>query len=184
MNATRRQLFPVFAAGCWAAFGLVGAARAGAVPNALTDAEVLGIYIQVNSFDVETALLGRAQANSKEVREMAAHVSSAHLGVRQAAFDLAATCKVSPVLPSGRVAAAVEHTRTMTNLMSLTGAEFDKAYLRHEAAFHRAAIDAVRQVLLPAATCPALKTHFKDVLPAFEQHVSETEALARGLTAR
>ena len=184
MNATRKHLLPVFAAGCWAAFGLIGAARAGVVPTALTDAEVLGVYIQVNGFDIETALLGRAQASSTEVREMATHVSADHLGVRHAAFDLAATCKVSPVLPSSRVTAAIEHDRSMANLTSLIGTQFDKAYLRHEVAFHRAAIDAVRQVLLPSATCPALKAHFKDVLPAFEQHVSETEALARGLAAR
>jgi hypothetical protein len=56
--------------------------------------------------------------------------------------------------------------------------------VRHEVIFHRAAIDAVKQVRLPAATCPALVAHFKDVLPALEHHVSETEALARGLTAR
>ena len=31
--------------------------------SALTDAEVVGVYIQVNSFDIETALLGRAQAS-------------------------------------------------------------------------------------------------------------------------
>lgn len=179
-----QRLLPIFAAGCWVVFGLAGSATAGTVHTAMTDAEVLGVYIQVNSFDIETALLGRAQANSKAVRELAARVASDHVGVRQAAFDLASQCKVSPVVPKSRDTAAIEHGRSMTTLTALNGVEFDRAYLQHEAAFHRAAVNAVRQVLLPSATCPALKVHFKDVLPALEHHLSETEALARELTTR
>lgn len=172
------------AAGCWILLGHAGSAIANGASTAATDAEILGTYIQVNGFDVETALLGRSQASSPAVRELATRVSSDHLGVRQAAFELAAKCKVSPVLAGSRAAAAREHDRAMTTLATLTGAAFDKAYLQHEAAFHRAAIDAVREVLQPSATCPALKDHFKEVLPAFERHLSETQALARELAAR
>jgi putative membrane protein len=174
----------------FAGSALAGSAVAATASNvhstiaAVSDAEILGTYIQVNGFDVETALLGRAQASSSAVRELAVRVSSDHLGVRQAAFDLAAKCKVSPVLASSRNAPASEHGRAMATLLTLTGGEFDRAYVQHEVAFHRAAIDAVRQVLLPAATCPALKSHFRDVLPAFAKHLSETEALASLLTGR
>jgi putative membrane protein len=174
----------VCAAGCWIVLGHAGSAIANVPLTGLTDAEILGTYIQVNGFDVETALLGRSQASSAAVRELATRVASDHLGVRQAAFELAAKCKVSPVLPSGRVSAAQEHGRAMTTLVALMGAAFDKAYLQHEAAFHHSAIDAVRQVLQPSARCPALKAHFNEVLPAFERHLSETQALARELTAR
>lgn len=173
-----------FATGFSIVLAHAGSAIANVPPTALTDAEILGTYIQVNSFDVETALLGRSQASSTAVRELATRVASDHLGVRQSAFELAVKCKVSPVLASGRVSAAQEHGRAMTTLVALTGAAFDKAYLQHEAAFHHAAIDAVRQALLPSATCPALKAHFNEVLPAFERHLSETQALARELTAR
>lgn len=178
------KLLPALAAGCLVVFGLAGSAMAGSVPSALSDAEILGIYIQVNGFDIETALLGRAQANSDAVRELAAGVSSDHMSVRQTAFDLAGTCRVSPVLPGNRDAAAIDHGRAMTKLAALKGVEFDRAYVQHEVAFHRAAIDAVRQLLQPSATCPALKAHFKSVLPALERHLSETEQLFRELTAR
>jgi hypothetical protein len=48
-------------------------------------------------------------------------------------------------------------------------------------AFHQSAIEAVRNTLLPAATCPALKAHFNTVLPAFEHHLTLTEATERQL---
>lgn len=150
----------------------------------LNDAQILGIYVQVNGFDIETALLGRSQAHAEAVRKLAAHVSSDHIGVRQAAFDLAEKCKVSPSLPDDRDAAAIEHGKIMANLMAIKGDEFDKAYLRHEVEFHRAAIDAVRSLLLPSATCPELQAHFKNILPAFEHHLSQTQEIAGKVAAQ
>jgi putative membrane protein len=179
-----RTLLIALTTGCCVVLGAIGPAIAHGTPAGVTDAEALGIYVQVNGFDVETALLGRAQAASPAVRELATQVAVDHIGVRQAAFDLAVKCKVSPVLPSSRNAAAIEHGRAMTRLAALKGASFDPVYLQHEAAFHRAAIDAVRQVLEPSATCPALKAHFKEILPALEHHLSVTEELARALPTR
>ena len=173
-----------FAASCWIVLAHAGSAAARVTSNTVTDAEILGTYIQVNGFDVETALLGRSKASSSTVRELATRVSSDHVGVRKAAYELAAKCSVAPVLAGSRVAAALEHDRAMMTLATLSGPNFDKAYLQSEAAFHRSAIDAVRQVLQPSATCPALKDHFKAVLPAFERHLSETQALLRELAAR
>src|SRR4051812_12904057 len=106
----------VLAATCSATLGIVGVARAAIAPKGLTDAEVLGIYIQVNGFDIETALLGRAQASASSVRDMAKQVSSDHQAVRATAYDLARTCKVTPALPAARTEAAVDHVHTMTTL--------------------------------------------------------------------
>ncbi len=152
------------------------AATAGA--GTLSDAQIAGIYIQVNGFDIDTALLGRSQASSEAVRKLAEHVAADHIGVRQAIYGIAEQCGASPVLPSERNAAAVEHDKTLARLLALKGAEFDKAYVEHEVAFHRAAIEAVKTVLLPSAKCPELQTHLKSVLPAFEHHLMQTEALA------
>lgn len=69
-------------------------------------------------------------------------------------------------------------------LSALEGSAFDIAYLRHELAFHTSAIEAVRKALKPSATCPELRAHFEQVLPAFEHHLAETQALARELNIR
>lgn len=147
----------------------------------LTDGQIIGIYIQVNGFDIETALLGSSQAGSVEARKLAEHVVSDHLGVRQGAFALAEKCKVTPVLPAERNSAAIDHDAAMARLLKLAGADFDKAYAEHEVAFHTAAIDAVRNTLLPAAKCLDLQAHFKAVLPAFEHHLMMTKELAAHL---
>lgn len=147
-----------------------------------SDAQILAIYIQVNGFDIDTALLGRSQADSASVRELAQHVAADHLGVRRSVYEIAAQCNVSPALPAERNAAAIEHDKVLEKLIGLTGAAFDRAYLEHEVAFHRAAIEAVRSQLLPATRCPQLQAHFKAVMPALEHHLRQTEELAAGLT--
>ena len=143
----------------------------------LSDAQVIGIYIQVNGFDIETALLGRTQGSSSAVRQLAQHVASDHIGVRQAAYGLAVSCNVSPTLTSDRGAAAIEHTKAMSKLLALEGRAFDLAYLQHEIAFHAAAIEAVKTVFLASSTCLQLQAHLKQGLPAFEHHLEETRAL-------
>jgi putative membrane protein len=144
----------------------------------LNDGQILGIYIQVNGFDIETALLGSAEGASEDVRSLARHVASDHSGVRQAAYGLAEKCRVTPTLPAERIAAAIDHGKALAKLQGLKGAEFDRAYAQHEVAFHRAAIEAVKTALLPSAQCAELKAHFAQVLPAFAHHLEQTEAVA------
>jgi len=147
----------------------------------LSDGQIVAIYDQVNSFDIEAALLAAARAESPSVRALAATVAKDHIGVRNAASALARKAGMAPVLPPDRFAAALDHEALMEDLVGRSGADFDRAYISHELAFHRAAIDAVRSVLLPQAQDTTLQAHFRDVLPHFEHHLAETERVAREL---
>ena len=172
-----RRLLPAISMLCLSTSTFAGPAAT----EPLSDAQILGIYIQVNGFDIETALLGRAQAGSEVVRNLAQHVAADHVAVRLAAYVVAEKCKVTPALPDERTAAAIDHARALGNLLALNGAEFDKAYLRQEVGFHRAAIEAVKTALVPSAKCADLHAHLEAVLPAFEHHLSQTEQLAAGV---
>ena len=94
--------------------------------------------------------------------------------------DLARKLGVIPTLLNPDASPA-EHARTVALLQSTSGAEFDKAYLRHEIAFHQSVIDAVKKTLLPAIHDAELKKLVTDVLPGFEHHLAETRAVARKL---
>src|SRR6266702_2033120 len=89
----------------WAVSAAVALLTATANAGTLSDAQIVGIYIQVNGFDIDTALLGRSQASSEAVRRLAEHVAADHLGVRQAIYAIAEKCGASPVLPVERNAA-------------------------------------------------------------------------------
>lgn len=161
---------------------LIAAMAAGAaLADDLSDAQIIGIYSQVNSFDIETAMLGELRGASDQVRDLGQMVSRDHSGVRQAVHALASEIGVVPVLPPARIEAARDHDTVIMELRKLDGAAFDAAYLQHEIAFHRAAIAAVEGLLLPETESPELRAHFEAVLPAFYHHLEENIAAADAL---
>ncbi len=158
----------------------LGAATA-TLADDLSDAHIIGIYSQVNSFDIETALLGELMGSSEEVRAIGRMVSGDHSGVRAVVHALAKEIGVVPVLPPSRIDAARDHDAVILSLRNLKGADFDAAYLRHEIAFHQTAINAVEQLLIPETESPELKAHFETVLPAFYHHLAMNVEAAKSL---
>lgn len=146
----------------------------GADDSALDDGQLIAIYNQVNTFDVETGALAVERAHSDEVRALGRMVTTDHTAVKANAEALAATLGVDVVLPPGRDAAEDEHQAALERMQSLSGEAFDRAYLDHEVAFHTAAIAAVKDVLIPAAEHDELVDFMTEVLPGFEHHLAET----------
>lgn len=147
----------------------------------LNDAAIIAIYNQVNSIDIETALLGQVRGHSKDVRKLATMVATDHTGVRKAVQDLAIKIGIVPTLPAARNNAAQAHYQNIVALRQKTGEEFDKAYLLHEIKFHTQAIKAVKEVLIPNTKNAELKKHFETVLPHFHHHLNETKRIAQKL---
>jgi putative membrane protein len=149
--------------------------------SGLSDGAIIAIYNQVNTFDIETAGLGIANAKDKQVIALAKMVQTDHTGVRQMAADLAIKLGEARTLPASRADATAAHGKILKELGSKNGAEFDKAYLKHEIQFHTGAIDAINKVLIPSAKNEELVELMKKVLPGFEHHLSETKRVAKEL---
>jgi putative membrane protein len=144
----------------------------------LDDATILAIFDQANSVDIYTGRLGAKYGNSEEVRALGRMVATDHVAVQQMGRDLAKKLSIIPTPPDNDMSVA-GHANTVSLLQSKSGAEFDKAYLRHEIAFHQSVIDAVKGTLLPAIKNGELKNLVKNVLPGFEHHLAATKAVAR-----
>lgn len=145
---------------------------------ALDDATIIAIFDAANTADIETGQLAVERGQSKDVRDFGAMLVQAHTGVRQAGRDLAARLKVTPTPPKDD-AGAVAHAKAMEMLRSKQGAEFDRAFLRHEVEFHAAVIDAVQTTLLPAIQNAELEDLVIKVAPAFEAHRAAAAALEK-----
>jgi putative membrane protein len=159
-----------------AALVLLPAAAAAQAP---TDANIVAIFDAANTADIETGGLAARQASSKEVRELGQSFADAHTSVRQQGRDLARKLGVTPASPAGDKSAA-EHAAVIARLKGLKGAEFDRAWLDHEIAFHQAVIDAVTKTLLPATRNSELKAFEEKVAPAFVGHME----MAKNLRAK
>ena len=162
------------------------AARAGAPDRAtrpLDDPTIVAIFDAANTADIETGALAAERASSKEVRDFGSMLARDHKQVRQLGRDLAKKLGVTPTPPTNDQGAK-DHAAAMTRLRGLSGSAFDEAFLQHEAAFHKAVIDAVTSTLLPAIQNGELKALVVQVAPAFEAHMIAAQNLEKKLAGR
>src|SRR5688500_17077710 len=144
----------------------------------IDDPTIVAIFDAANTADIETGALAKARGSSKEVREFGAMLTRDHEMVRQQGRDLAAKLGVTPTPPKPDQGAS-DHVAAMATLRALKGAEFDRAFLQHEAAFHKAVIDAINSTLLPAIQNDELVALVKKVAPAVQAHMQMAEELAK-----
>src|SRR6185436_20165743 len=98
--------------------------------------------------------------------------------VRKQGRDLAAKLGVKPTAPKDDQGGR-DHAAAMKRLRGLNGAAFDKAFLEHEVAFHKAVIDAVTTTLLPAIQNAEVKALVVKVAPAFQAHMMAAQNLEK-----
>jgi putative membrane protein len=146
----------------------------------LDDATIVAIFDAANTADIETGQLAAKRGSSKEVREFGAMLARDHEMVRQKGRDLASKLGVTPTPPADD-ASAKAHAEAMAMLRTKKGADFDRAFLQHEAAFHKAVIDAVTSTLLPAIDNAELKDLVVKVAPAFQAHMIAAQDLEKKL---
>ena len=72
---------------------------------------------------------------------------------------------------------ANDHAAAMKSLRAKSGKAFDRAFLEHEVAFHKAVLDAVTATLLPALKNEEARALVTKVAPAFQAHMAGAQNL-------
>ena len=152
------------------------AANARVTRAAVDDPTICAIFDAANTWDIETSDLAMKKGSTKEVRDLAAMFSRDHKAVRQQGRDLVKKMHVTPTPPKD-FALATDHADAMKTLQSTSGKAFDRAYLTHEVAYHKAVIDAINGTLLPATQNAELKDLEVKVGPAFQAHMLAAQRL-------
>ena len=147
-------------------------------PAKLDDPTIVAIFDAANTADIETGELAAKKGSTQEIRDFGAMLARDHKMVRQQGRDLAAKLSVTPTPPADDPSAKA-HAKAMTELKAKSGREFDRAFLAHEVAYHKAVIDAVTTTLLPAIQNGELKDLVVKVAPAFQAHMLAADALGK-----
>jgi putative membrane protein len=142
----------------------------------LDDPTIVAIFDAANSWDIQTGGIGAKKGTTKAVRDFATMLERDHKAVRQQGRDLAAKLHVTPTPPKD-FAMAKDHAAAVAKLNSLSGKAFDRAFLEHEVAFHKAVLDAVSSTLMPALQNQEVKDLVKTVAPAFQAHMAAAQNL-------
>ncbi|MBI3568347.1 MAG: DUF4142 domain-containing protein [Gemmatimonadetes bacterium] len=146
---------------------------------ALDDAAIVGIFDAANTWDISTGSLANRQGARADVKEFGAMLARDHKAVQQQGRDLAKKLGVTPTPVAADFALKKDYDATMKQLKTLHGAAFDKAFLEHEVAYHKAVIDAVTHAFLPAIKNGELKAFVEKVAPAFAAHEAAAENLLK-----
>jgi putative membrane protein len=142
----------------------------------LDDPTIVAIFDAANTWDIETGTIAAKKASSKAVRDFGAMLVRDHTTVRQQGRDLAAKLRVTPTPPKD-FAMAKDHATALAKLNAASGRSFDRAFLEHEVAYHKAVLDAVTTTLLPALQNQEVKDLVNKVAPAFQAHMLAAQNL-------
>ena len=159
------------AVGIWLAFS---AQAQGSGP---TDPQIAAIVVTANQVDIDAGKLAEGKTRSKEVKEFAKLMVTDHTGVNKAAAELVQKLKVTPEDNPTAEDLKKGGDENLANLRKLSGAEFDKAYVGHEVAYHEAVLDAMDKTLIPDAGNVELKALLVKVRPAFVHHLEHAKQL-------
>jgi putative membrane protein len=165
------KLASLFAA---AALAFAGAAFAQGGPN---DAQIAHIVVTANNVDIQAGKLAEKKGKSADVKSFGKMMVTDHSGVNKQATALVKKLGVKPEdNPTGQ-SLKKGGEENVAALKKLKGAEFDKAYIDHEIAYHQQVLDAIDKVLVPNAKNEELKALIVKVRPAFEAHLQHAQQI-------
>jgi len=146
-----------------------------------TDPQIADIAYKAGQIDIRTAKLALQKSRNKQVRAFANEMIRDHTAVNRKALALLKKLNVTPADNDTSRAISAEADAEYATLKGLKGAEFDKAYMDNEVAYHQKVNGALQNTLIPSAQNPELKSLLETGLKIFQGHEQHAEQLAAEL---
>jgi putative membrane protein len=163
-----------------AALSLLGSAAL-AQGAKLTDPQIAHIAYTAGVIDINAAKQAESKAASKEVKAFAQDMARDHEAVNKQALDLVKKLKVTPEDNDTSKALSKQAADKLAELGKLKGADYDKAYIANEVAYHKTVNGALETQLIPGASNPELKSLLQTGLKLFQGHQQHAEHVAASL---
>jgi len=163
-----------------AALSLLGSAALaqGAKP---TDPQIAHIAYTAGVIDIAAAKQAISKASNKEIKAFAEDMVRDHEAVNKQALDLVKKLKVTPEDNDTSKTLSKQAADKLAELAKLKGADYDKAYVANEVAYHKAVNGALETLLIPSASNAELKSLLQTGLKIFQGHQQHAEHVAAAL---
>ncbi|MGH8173327.1 MAG: DUF4142 domain-containing protein [Rhodanobacteraceae bacterium] len=148
---------------------------------AVSDAQIAAIVVTANSIDIANGKIALERSKSTTVRDFANLMIKDHTAVNASATALVTKLGVKPESSATSKGLQDAADAEQKKLSSMPLADFDRAYLENEVAYHKQVIGAINDVLIPNAQNAELKKMLVDVTPAFQAHLAHAEKTLAGL---
>jgi len=154
------------------------AAPAAAAP---TDPQIAHIAYTAGLIDIAASEQALKKATNPAVKSFAETMVRDHKAVNDQALALVKKLGVTPEENPTSTALSTQAQATLARLDALSGAEYDRAYVANEVAYHQTVNGALRDTLIPSASNAELKSLLQTGLKLFGEHQAHAEALAADL---
>ncbi|MGH7463019.1 MAG: DUF4142 domain-containing protein [Longimicrobiales bacterium] len=144
---------------------------------AIADADIAHIVVTANTIDIEAAEQARTKSQNADVKKFAETMIKDHTGVNQQATALAQSLSLTPADNATSQTLKTEADAAKAELAAKSGADFDRAYIAREVAYHQAVLDALDQTLITNAQNAQLKALLEQSRPAFAAHLQMAKDL-------
>jgi len=151
---------------------------AAAPPN---DAQIAQIVLTADSVDVDYGNLAVKKTKNAQVKAFAETMIRDHTSVNNQATALAKKLGMTPEASDTSNSLKSDGEKEMAKLKAMEGAEFDKAYIDNEVAYHESVIGALDKVLLPNAKNAELKGLLEAGRPIFVSHLNHAKEIQASL---
>jgi putative membrane protein len=147
----------------------------------LTDPQIAHIAYTADEIDIKAAKQALDKASNKEVKQFAQDMVRDHEAVNKQALALVKKLKVTPEDNDTSRALSKQAGDKLAELGKLKGADFDKAYIANEVAYHKTVNGALETQLIPSAGNAELKGLLQTGLKIFQGHEQHAEHVAADL---
>jgi putative membrane protein len=149
-----------------------------APPN---DAQIAQIVLTADSVDVDYGNLAVKKTKNAQVKAFAETMIRDHTSVNNQATALAKKLGMTPEASDTSKSLKSDGEKEIAKLKAMHGAEFDKAYIDNEVAYHESVIGALDKVLLPNAKDAELKSLLEAGRPIFVSHLNHAKEIQASL---
>ena len=146
-----------------------------------TDPQIAHIAYTAGVIDINAAKQAIAKASNKDVKSFAEDMVRDHEAVNKQALDLVKKLKVTPEDNDTSKTLSKQAADKLAELNKLKGADYDKAYVANEVAYHKAVNSALETQLIPSASNAELKSLLQTGLKIFQGHQQHAEQVAAKL---
>lgn len=145
---------------------------------AMTDAIIASIAVTANQVDVNWAKIAEKKASNPKVKDFAKTMDKDHTNIIDAAVKFAKEHSLTPDDNNDTTTGFLNQDKEFSaKLNSLSGAEFDKAYIDNEVSFHDNVIKAVEGTLIPAIQNKDFKDFLSGAVPLFKEHLEHAKMI-------
>lgn len=146
-----------------------------------TDAQIAMIAVVADQVDVDAGQLAVEKAQSPSVKEFAQLMIRDHTAVNEQATELAKKLGVTPEESDLSKSLKAGGEKELAKLKALSGADFDKAYVDNEVAYHEAVIGVLDNTLIPNTKNAELKSLLESARPIFVAHLEHAKMVQESL---